>query len=146
MKIKSASKKHISEIVELMRELGYSSDKDQIKERLAEIKKRDGEVFVAINDQDKIIGCVHALIDVRLAEGKIGEIVSLVVEKSARGHGIGTKLLNKAKNYILKSDCTQLRVRANAVRINAHQFYQNQGFEEVKSQKIFEKGIDSRVE
>lgn len=137
MKIRNVTKKDLSAIVQLMNELGYSSDKDQIRNRISEIKKRDGEVLVAVDDRDEILGCVHTLIDVRLAEGKIGEIVSLVVKRSARGEGIGTTLLEEATKWLHQSGCKTIRIRANTIRKEAHQFYRNHGFEEVKTQKIF---------
>lgn len=128
----------IPQILFLMNELGYSSNEKQLNERISEIRKRNGEVFIAVNNQHKIIGCVHALIDVRLAEGKIGEIVSLVVKSSERGRGIGSKLLIEAKQWLQKSGCTTIRVRANALREEAHKFYKKHGFEEIKTQKIFQ--------
>ena len=143
IKIRFALKKDIPEIVQLLNELGYSSDENQIKDRISQIRKRNEEVLVALDDQDEILGCVHTLIDVRLAEGKIGEIVSLVVKSSMRGQGIGSFLLEEAKKWLRQSECKTIRVRANAVRKEAHKFYENHGFEEMKTQKIFQINIDS---
>lgn len=138
MKIRYASEKDIPAIVQLMKELGYPVDEELIEDRLVKIRQRNGRVFVAVDQDENVMGCVHAFIDLRLAEGEIGEIVSLVVKNEARGQGIGTKLFNKAKEWIHETGCTKVRVRANVVREKAHQFYKQQGFEEVKSQKIFQ--------
>lgn len=121
-----------------MDELGYAVDEELMSDRLEKIRQRNGRVFVAENENDKIIGSAHAFIDLRLAEGEIGEIVSLVVKSSERGQGIGTKLLNEAMNWILQTGCANIRIRANVKRKDAHEFYKAHGFEEVKSQKIFQ--------
>ena len=54
-----------------------------------------------------------------LAEGKVGEIVSLVVKPPARGTGIGKGLLQKATEWLQTRGCAQIRVRANENRAEA---------------------------
>ncbi len=137
MKIRYASEEDLSEIVQLMNELGYSVDEELIEERLEKIRQRNGRVFVAVDDSENVLGCVHAFIDLRLAEGEVGEIVSLVVKRDSRGEGIGTELLKKAIDWIRGTGCTKVKVRANTVRDDAHDFYERHGFEEIKTQKIF---------
>lgn len=143
MKLRYASEKDIHGIVKLINELGYQANDKLIKNRLEKIRQRNGRVIVAEDENENIIGCVHAFIDLRLAEGEIGEIVSLVVNKNVRGQGIGKKLLNNTKNWILETGCENIRIRANVKREDAHEFYKAHGFEEIKSQKIFQITIDS---
>lgn len=143
MKLRYASEKDIPQIAELMNELGYQTDAEIIKGRLVKIRQRNGRVIVAVDTNGEVVGCVHAFIDLRLAEGEIGEIVSLVVKKELRGKGIGTKLLHKSRQWIQESGCEKVRIRANTVREDAHQFYIDQDFEEIKMQKIFQAEFDS---
>lgn len=138
MKLRHASEKDVPHIAELMNELGYQTDAEIIKDRLEKIRQRNGCVIVAEDENEKVIGCVHAFTDLRLAEGEIGEIVSLVVKKELRGKGIGTKLLLKATQWISETGCKKVRIRANTIREDAHQFYKEQGFVELKSQRIFQ--------
>lgn len=139
IKLRYASEEDVPEIVQLLEELGYESDEDLIHDRLSKIKERNGQVIVALGESQEVLGCVHVFIDLRLAEGETGEIVSLVVRNDARGQGIGKKLLDKAQHWIFKKGCYKVRVRANAVRERAHLFYQHQGFQEIKSQKVLQK-------
>lgn len=138
MELRYASEKDSPFIAQLMNELGYETDVELIKNRLEKIRQRNGRVIVAVDENGDIVGCVHVFIDLRLAEGEMGEIVSLVVKKELRGKGTGTKLLNKARGWVQDAGCKKIRIRANAIREEAHQFYKEQGFEEVKSQKIFQ--------
>jgi N-acetylglutamate synthase-like GNAT family acetyltransferase len=137
LKIRHASQKDLAAIVQLMNELGYSVNKELIEDRLEKISQRNGRVIVAVDKAENVLGCVHAFIDLRLAEGEVGEIVSLVVNHDSQGQGIGTELLKKAMEWIQGTGCTKVKVRANTIRKEAHQFYRNHGFEEVKTQKIF---------
>lgn len=123
----------------LMEELGYELKTSQIVQNIQEIRSRGGEVFVAkINNI--VVGCVCAIIDVRLAAGINGEIVSLVVSEQHRGSGIGKELVELAESW-LKQRVARIRVRANLIRSEAHEFYLKAGYQELKTQKIFEKYI-----
>jgi len=134
------SSKDINALVGLMQELGYKVETNTLIHRLDNIKAQGGEVIVAeINNI--VIGCIHALIDIRLAEGKAGEIVSLVVSIDHRSSGVGKKLTLQAESWLKEKGCSKIRIRANELRTKAHNFYLSQGFIEVKKQKIFEKKI-----
>jgi GNAT superfamily N-acetyltransferase len=119
----------------LMVELGYSVDLTALAENIGEIYKKGGEIFITEIDGD-VVGSVCVLIDARLAEGVYAEIVSLIVSEKLRGQGVGKELVKEAENWARKH-VDKIRVRANEVRNLAHTFYKNQGYEEIKTQKIF---------
>lgn len=123
----------------LLVELGYSVGGEGLVTNIREIKKRGGEIFVA-ESGDLLVGSICSIIDVRLAEGVYGEIVSLVVSKDYRGKGLGKKLIEMAEEW-MKSKVGKIRVRANTIRSNAHIFYNKQGYREIKTQKIFIKEL-----
>jgi GNAT superfamily N-acetyltransferase len=128
-------------LIPLLQQLGYQLDSEEIRQHISEIRERGGDVFVA-SDGDEFIGCVSAIIDVRLAAGKNGEIVSLVVLDRYRGQGIGKALVAVAESY-LANHVSTVRVRANTMRTEAHKFYTRAGYHELKSQKIFSKKLSS---
>ncbi len=99
------------------------------------IYKNSGEIFIA-EKNGVVIGSICVVIDARLAEGVYAEIVSLIVSETERGQGVGKKLINVSEEWARKR-VNKIRVRANETRSSAHTFYENQGFKEVKIQKIF---------
>lgn len=121
----------------LMIELGYDIPKHDIIKNIKNVQERGGRIFLA-QSGDTIIGCVCVMIDARLAEGLYGEIISLVVSENSRSQGIGKKLVKHAESW-LKARVTKIRVRANTVRSDAHNFYESLGYTSVKDQKIFTK-------
>jgi GNAT superfamily N-acetyltransferase len=124
----------------LLSELGYDFDDSTLSQRIEAIRNQGGEVIIASID-GLVIGCVNTLIDIRLAEGLTGEIVSLVVSAIYRGMGIGKELVFHAESCLKTKGCNTIRVRANAVRKEAHQFYLGMDFKEIKTQKIFKKNV-----
>lgn len=124
-------------LVSLMSALGYKADCNTLCRRIGDIRAQGGEVLVA-ELKGVVVGCINAIIDIRLAEGKSGEIVSLVVPEQCRGMGIGKALVKSAESW-LSTRCDIIRVRANVIRREAHDLYQLLGYKEVKSQKVFVK-------
>lgn len=125
----------------LLNQVGYNVDKDELPDRIQKIRENDkGTVFLAVAEE-KVVGCIHTMIVPRLAEGTCGEVVSLVVDESMRGKGIGKLLLDKSINWLKSRGQTKVRIRCNTIREEAHKFYSHLGYTEKKSQKVFEKNI-----
>jgi len=127
---------------QLLNQLGYCLSAAAIEKNVAAIRNRAGEVFVKDLD-GRVVGCVNAVLDSRLAEGTHGEIATLVVLDGYRGHGIGRELVTHAERW-LAGRVGSMRVRANAIRSRAHRFYQQLGYRETKTQKVFFKEIRQR--
>ena len=123
----------------LMLELGYCVELTELRNNIREIYKNGGQIIVAEKDEEAV-GSVCVLMDARLAEGLYAEIVSLVVSEKVRGKGIGKELVQEAEVWASKR-VNKVRVRANDIRSSAHAFYKNQGYEEIKTQKIFIKKV-----
>ncbi len=137
---RNAVNEDIKALKELLKELGYDVGGNTLYHRIEDIRDHGGEVIVASID-GLVVGCVNALIDIRLAEGQTGEIVSMVVSAVHRRKGIGKGLISHAESWLKAKGCNTVRVRANAVRNEAHRFYSEMGFKEIKTQKIFTKRV-----
>ena len=137
--IRSYRDEDLSNLLPLLKELGYSVSEPVLRSRIEAIRGQNGEVFVK-EHHGKVVGCINAIIDVRLAEGICGELVSLVVSENYRGRGAAKELIGYAEEW-LSQRCTVIRVRANSIRQQAHKIYEKLGYSEIKSQKIFVKYI-----
>jgi N-acetylglutamate synthase-like GNAT family acetyltransferase len=135
---RKAINEDIKALRDLLKALGYDVDESTLSHRIDAIRNQGGEVLVA-SKNGRTVGCVNTIIDIRLAEGLTGELVSLVVSVEYRGEGIGKGLVSKAESWLKAKGCNTIRVRANAVRKEAHRFYLKLGFKEIKTQKIFAK-------
>jgi GNAT superfamily N-acetyltransferase len=78
------------------------------------------------------------LIANRLAEGRYGEIASLVVDADQRSRGIGAGLVRAAAEWLQDRGMDRMRVRCNSRRERAHRFYERFGFQLTKTQKVFD--------
>jgi ribosomal protein S18 acetylase RimI-like enzyme len=126
-------------VQQLMHELGYPLDEEELLFNINMIKQRNGIILVA-ELGGNVVGCLSAVINASLAEGMFGEIVSLVVSREYRGSGIGKSLVKQAEDW-LKPKVKKIRIRANSIRLEAHKFYKSLGYEEVKTQISFIKSV-----
>lgn len=127
-------------ISDLLHQLGYPVNPEKVRLRMQSLlPDKDKTIRVAESETGTIIGCVQVTMGTRLAEGRYAEITALVVDERWRGQGVGKRLLEAAKAWLKTvGEPETLRVRCNVRRTEAHRFYENCGFREVKSQKVFD--------
>jgi GNAT superfamily N-acetyltransferase len=121
----------------LTKQLGYTISNEQTKESIQYILTNPEHCAYIASNKDKVLGWIQAFIAVRL-ESTFVEISGLVVDESARGMGIGKKLIEKVREWCNNKNCETLRVRCNVKRIESHKFYMKLGFIENKEQKVFQ--------
>ncbi|OGO33713.1 MAG: hypothetical protein A2Z16_00420 [Chloroflexi bacterium RBG_16_54_18] len=142
MRIRQASTADITEIVELSDQLGYPTNVDLVSHRLAEIlNKPEHVVWIAELESGAVVGWVHVTRTTWLEIDPFAEIGGLVVDAAHRSQGIGKALLDKAEAWALENSLSSLRVRSNVIRSRAHHFYEEAGYNIIKSQHVFEKKL-----
>jgi N-acetylglutamate synthase-like GNAT family acetyltransferase len=129
-------------IADLLQQLGYERRAADIAQHLVALDK-DAAILVAVDEDGRLVGCLHVLVDNRLAEGRRGEITSLVVAADVRSRGIGADMVAASQKWLQERGIGSLRVRCNAVRDRAHRFYARLGFQLTKSQKVFDITVDA---
>lgn len=125
-------------IRELSWQLGYNLSAEESINRIQEVMTtKDHCAFVGIVES-KIIGWIHAFKSVLLESNSFIEIGGLVVDENFRSKGIGKKLVEKVKGWSAEKGIPEIRVRSHVNRKDAHKFYLNNGFHEIKKQKVFQ--------
>lgn len=96
-------------------------------------------IFVYVNDENEVIAYAFCIF-IRhennniLTDIKSLYIDDLCVDKSARGMGVGKKMLSFVRDYAKKSGCYNLTLNVWAKNMNAIEFYRLQG---LSPQKIY---------
>jgi len=129
-----------SVIATLLGELGYPSQTEGVRARLARLLAREGSrVFVAERSA-KVLGVLglHRM-PVLTSLGDIAMIIALVVTERARGAGVGRLLVARAEEQARVWQCERIMVTSAERRADAHAFYQHLGYE--YTGRRFAKGI-----
>ena len=129
-------------LAELSTQLGYPLDEATMRARLAQVREhRVGEVFIAADACDRVLGWTHVVPRLHLEEAPFAELAGLIVADGARGNGVGAALLLAAEAWAREHGHVRLRVRSNVVRERAHRFYVREGYVERKRQAVFDKTL-----
>lgn len=142
MEIRKTKLEDLDSVFELLDELyenkiEYSKFTQKYKESL-----EDNSFYgiVAI-ENNKVVGVLISRVINRLAKKKnILFIDDLIVNEKCRNIGIGKVLIQTATAYAISKDCGALELTSMIQNINAHRFYENNGFE--KRQYKFKKSLN----
>ena len=125
--IKKAGPDHASEALMLLAQLGYESTLEDLKQVLAQTDRSD-EIYIA-QISDKAVGLMSVIyFDYLPSQEKICRITAIVVDQNMRGAGIGSQLVDFAKELSKQRLCSKLEVTTSLVRQATQQYYEKIGF------------------
>jgi len=140
--IRSAQKEDCTGITDLTNQLGYPSTLEKICEIMDLVLVHDDhQVYVAEKD-NKIIGYIHLIRSMRIGSNPFVEIAAFIINESSRSIGVGSSLIKETENWTSGLGLVDIRIRSNIIRQEAHNFFQNRGFQNIKTQEVFQKNID----
>jgi GNAT superfamily N-acetyltransferase len=123
-------------------QLGYKCSGDEVRKQLSDMQDAsDYAVLVAELPGGKIAGWIGAYIFRSIEAGSWPEVNGLVVDENLRSRGIGKRLLDAAEQWAQSIGYDAISVRSNITRDRAHQFYKNNGYEQIKIQREFRKSL-----
>ena len=129
-------------VARLTTQLGYPATEDEIRRRYDLIKDRwDARLFVAQHTGNLIVGWVHVQATYLLECDARAEIWGLVVADTARGTGVGRRLVEAAEEWALMRGLAVMAVRSNDLRTDAKGFYEHLGYHVTKTQNAFRKHL-----
>jgi GNAT superfamily N-acetyltransferase len=134
MTILEASKKHLPQILRLYAEVLDKgevlsmTDAEKLFDKMADYPNY--KVYVAEID-NQVVGTFALLIMDNLAHigTPSGIIEDVVVDTDFQGQGIGKLMMNFALEKCRHFGCYKMVLSSNLKRVEAHQFYENLGFE-----------------
>jgi GNAT superfamily N-acetyltransferase len=139
-------------VASLSVQLGYEVTSDEIRERIADLSRRENSqaVFVACirsssrtggPDEEQVVGWIEMAVTLHLQSPPFVLIGGLVVRDGIRGLGIGRRLCEEAERWTRERGIELIRVTSRTTRADAHRFYLRDGYKETKTSKVFEKTL-----
>lgn len=140
--IRKLELKNLEEVFELLDELYENKIEYSIfTQKYKAILKDNNFYGIVAVENNKVVGVLISRVINRLAKKKnILFIDDLIVNEKYRNTGIGKLLIQDATNYAISKDCGALELTSMIENVNAHKFYENNGFE--KRQYKFKKHLD----
>ncbi len=142
MRIRSMTARDAREVAALSSQLGYPSTAAEIEKRFrAAAQAPDSALDVAETDDGRVVGWVHVVGRHFLESEPYVEIAGLVVDAGARRHGVGWALVAEAETWAKERGYGTMRIRSNTARVEARPFYEQVGYEIIKTQYVFRKSL-----
>ena len=142
IEVRAAALVDVHRLAVLCGQLGYPSTPEEVRQRLGQILQDEGEaVFVAEEVGGQVVGWVHVFGRQLLVVGCHAELGGLVVDEGHRSRGVGRLLMERAEAWALARGCEMVYVRSNAVREDAHRFYEGIGYDQIKTSRVFLKEL-----
>ena len=140
--IRQMDAKDAGAVARLTTQLGYPATEDEIRRRYDLIKDRwDARVFVARSVGSVVVGWIHVQATYLLECDPRAEIWGLVVADSARGTGVGRRLVEAAEEWAVMRGLSVMALRSNRLRTEAQGFYEHLGYKVTKTQNAFRKSL-----
>ena len=140
--IRAASPGDAAQLAELSRQLGYPSQPEEMKRRLARVQPdEEHALFVAEQQGGGVVGWVHVFLYHSIENPTRAEVGGLVVDERCRSQGLGHQLLAWAEEWAREKGCRAIGLRSNVIRERAHTFYEREGYRVIKTQKAFRKDL-----
>jgi len=128
-------------LAELSTQLGYPMSAEEAAARLSAVSGHADHALLVAAADGRAVGWVQVSLPRIFESQPHAEIAGLVVDEASRGRGIGNGLLGAAEAWARAKGCAAVRVRSNVLRERAHGFYGRAGYREIKTQRVFEKGL-----
>jgi GNAT superfamily N-acetyltransferase len=125
----------------LTTELGYPATEHEIRSRYHLIMKRPDSCLFVAQAADLIVGWIHVQSMYLLECDARAEIWGLVVSETARGAGVGRRLVEAAEQWALGRGLGMMALRSNQLRTEARGFYEHLGYKVTKAQNTFRKNL-----
>jgi len=125
----------------LATQLGYPSSPHEVEERLTTVLEDPKHLILAACSAGCVVGWAHAYVCCLVESDPHVELGGLVVDESYRGRGVGGKLLAKVEEWARQKGCRTVSVRSNVIRHEAHKFYVDRGYDQIKTQHALRKRL-----
>jgi GNAT superfamily N-acetyltransferase len=130
-------------MAELAAQLGYQCTQQDIQRRLEEMgDSRLYAIYVAELSGPDVVGWIAACVFRTVELENLAEISGLIVDEALRSGGIGKSLLEATEVWARNVGCNAISVHSNILRDRAHRFYTSNGFELMKTQRMFHKRLN----
>lgn len=138
--IRSIEPSDADEVSVLTEQLGYQRSAEDIRAWIEELPMRaeDRAGFVACS-ADEIVGWIEVSVQHHLQSAPHALIGGLVVRDGYRNRQIGLRLCQHVEAWTWDRGLTILRVTSRSTRLDAHRFYDRNGYTLTKLSHVYEK-------
>jgi len=134
--IRDATEDDLPALVALMRQLQYPNDAETVtdahRNALRQLQATPGQRLLVIEDEHgRVAGTAQLMIIPNLSRNALPRAIAenVCVDESLRGRRYGEELVRYCIERAREAGCFKLALTTNRHRVDAHRFWERQGFE-----------------
>ena len=141
LQIRPAEATDAAGLAALFTELGYPEGGEGLPARLASASMDPGQLVLVAEDGGRLVGAATlAFVPVLHESRRWCRLSALVVAETARGRGVGRRLMDAAERAAVHAGCSRIEATSRMSREHAHAFYRRRGY--ATSSRHFLKRLD----
>ncbi len=98
-------------------------------------------LIVAVDETGKIVAWMHLHETFLVAAEPCLQVLALVVDQECRGRGVGKEMMAFAEKEASARGLPRVYLHSQIKRTDAHKFYEDLGYSQLKTQVVFEKRL-----
>ena len=129
--IRNTSSDDADVVMGLLKQLwpGRDINEEKMKETFLDSLKRPEYYNFCAEVSGKVAAfCAGMSLNSLYNHGRICYLTTLIVDSEFRGCRIGSKMIERLKQYSLDNDCLAIELDTALYRVDAHRFYEREGF------------------
>ena len=141
VRVRPMERADLEAVASLSAQLGYPIAQDALTHHFELLGAAPENALLVAEDtaDEQVVGWVHVAGRVSLETGPFAQVSGIVVDERERGRGVGGALMGAAEGWATERGYDVMRLWSNIVRERAHHFYEQLGYEHVKTSKVFRK-------
>ncbi len=143
VRVRPMARGDLEAVAALSAQLGYPVAGDALAHHFELLQEAPENALLVTEEtgDEQVVGWVHVAGRVSLETGPFAQISGIVVDERVRGRGVGRELMAAAEAWAAARGYDVMRLWSNVVRERAHRFYEELGYEHIKTSKVFRKAL-----
>ena len=119
------------EVLPVLQQLRPTLSQEEAQSLLERMKEENYRLFALYNSEGEVVSLAGTAICTNFYNKKHVFVYDLVTAEAHRSKGHGEKLLSYIEGWGKENDCTCVVLTSAFPRIDAHRFYEREGYEKV---------------
>jgi GNAT superfamily N-acetyltransferase len=139
--IRPMAEKDLPIVQELLSQLGYPLDGEEVRRRYAAVAGSGDNALVVAEQTGHVIALCHMYARPALDKPPEAIVQALVVDRASRAHGVGKVMMTAAEAWARDRGFMSVALASSVARTDAHAFYEAIGYQRAATSHLFRKAL-----
>ncbi|MBO1626790.1 GNAT family N-acetyltransferase [Bacillus arachidis] len=125
------TEEQLDEVLPVLQQLRTALTKEEVQSLFHQMKEERYQLFSLYNEENEVVSLAGVAICTNFYNKKHVFVYDLVTAKAHRSKGYGKALLSYIEGWGAEKKCSSVVLTSAFPRINAHRFYEREGYDKV---------------